>query len=71
MKVTTAVRTNLDSTPARTRIVHALSHSVTSRLVIELEAELGAIRASGRADDADVRRDALALAIRRHFGTPL
>ena len=71
MKLTAPVRSNFDSTSARARLAHALSHSIVSRLTFELEEELRLVRASGRADDPDARREALARAVRRHFGTPL
>ena len=71
MKLTVAVRTNLASTSVRHHLTHAISRGVARRLAVDLEEELRLVRASGRADDPDAGREALARAVRRHFGTPL
>jgi hypothetical protein len=71
MKVTATTRSNLDSASARNRVVQTLTRGIASRLVRELEEELRVVAASGRGDDPDARREALAHAVRRHFGTPL
>ena len=71
MKVTVTARGTLDNPAVRTRLIETLSRNVLGRLALELEEELRIVRASGGSADAEARRDALARAVRRHFGTPL
>jgi hypothetical protein len=71
MKITATVRTNLASSAARHQLTQTISRGVARRLAVDLEEELRLVRASGRADDPDAGREALARAVRRHFGTPL
>jgi hypothetical protein len=71
MKLTATVRTNLASAAVRRQLTQTISRGVARRLAVDLEEELGLVRASGRADDPDAGQEALARAVRRHFGTPL
>jgi hypothetical protein len=71
VKLTATTRTNLHSTAVRHRLTQTVSRGVAGRLALELEEELRLVRASGRAEDPDAGREALARAVRRHFGAPL
>jgi hypothetical protein len=71
MKITARARSNLDRSAVRHQLTQTVSRGVARRLALELEEELRVVRASGSADDPDAGREALARAVRRHFGTPL
>jgi hypothetical protein len=71
VNITATVRSSLDTPAVRSRLVQTISSRVTTRFALELEEELRLVLASGRGEDADARREALARAIRRHFGAPL
>jgi hypothetical protein len=72
VRVTAKVGGNLARPDGRlVRRAHAITARAAGSLQQELEDELRAVSASGRAADPEARRDALERAVRRLWGAPL